>query len=83
MSHPNPRRIRALRTLGKSVGLLTRFVATARPGKNAWCCESCRKAALRHGQDAPDLGVGSLANPNPRPKQEQLGSPTRLRHVHP
>jgi len=35
--------------------VLTRLVGSARPGRKTWCCESCRKAALRHEHDAAKL----------------------------
>src|SRR5207247_68994 len=63
MSHPELDGFGPRRRWAKSVGILTRFALTARTGKTAWCCESCRKAALRHGQDGANLG--SDAPPRP------------------
>ena len=34
------------------VGMLTRLIRTARPGRRDWCCETCRTAALRHDHSA-------------------------------
>jgi hypothetical protein len=72
-SHENERRIRPSRALVKSVGVLTLFVGGSRSGKNAWCCESCRRAALRHGHAAPTEETKA-----PGRQQAQTASELRL-----
>jgi len=55
------------------VGLLTPFTGVPRPGVKVWCCESCRKAALRHGHDTP----GRRSDASTR-EQAQAASQLRL-----
>jgi len=53
--------------------VLTRLVGSARPGRKTWCCESCRKAALRHEHD-----VAKLEGNAPAREPAQTGPEYRL-----